>query len=63
MTAKVDGVMYLKKGTHLNTKSRGGPVTVVKSTNSPVLDSGETSIKLIQGIRVQISKVPCYILA
>lgn len=50
MTAEVEGVMYLlKKGMHLNTKSRAGPVTVVKSTNSPVLDSGETSIKSIRG--------------
>lgn len=34
---------------------------VVKSTNSPVLDSAETNIKSIQGIRVQISKIHCYI--
>lgn len=34
---------------------------LVRSTNSPVLDNAETNIKSIQEIRVQISKIHCYI--
>lgn len=38
-------------------------LTVVRSTNTPVLDSAETSIKSVQGFRVQVSKIHCCIQA
>lgn len=64
MTAKLTRAMYsLTEGTAPNKKRRAGPVTVVMSANSPVVarqvDNGEASLRSIQGIGVQISKIHC----